>query len=246
MTGQVTPIVAVGGTWASKGDDQWWQPDSAWWRYLRRRGFDAAHLVAATPQHPFEWDTDLGSSFKFWKHWWPGRDEYNGWKYGGYHLADYLDALPYDQRVVVAHSHGGQLAFYAAKRTPIYRLLTLSTPRRLDVQQYAAELALQEGLSAPREEEQRLSDADRDRLEAARARRGIGTWWHVYASSRDWVAKFGGLGDGRLTGDRSHPGADQNVLIPGIGHSKLVSDPAFFHVWDDQQLVAFLKREGDA
>lgn len=206
------PVTAVQGTWGWRW--RWWQDGSEFWRCLAPHGLVPARILDGKP---FEWETGLGSSLFFWRRWGWGDKGVEAWRYAGIALAYYLAHLPYEDRVVVGHSHGGQPAlFCAAEGVPIKRLLTIGTPVRADMQ-----------------------DVIR------RARPNLGTWWHVASLEQDWTAVWGRFGDGAIGGGRQFRAADMNILIPGIGHSELFLNQSAFHVWHDQQLIPFLRGDDD-
>ena len=59
------------------------------------------------------------------------------WSFGGLMLYQFLrDHVPYKDRIIIAHSHGGQVAFYAMAHrphVPIRALITVDTPVRGDM-----------------------------------------------------------------------------------------------------------------
>jgi hypothetical protein len=194
-------VVGVAGTWAWKS--AWWQDDSPFWRYMQRHGIYPARINGL----PFRWSTDLGNTWKFWE------TRRSDWEAGGDALAYYLDALPEQHRVVVAHSHGGQLPFFcAAQGVKIDRLITVATPVRSDLEG-AVKLA----------------------------RTSIRHWTHVCDSKTDKVAWWGAFGDRKLGNVREFPDADANVKIAGIGHSGLLSDPQQFQWWESAGLIDRIK-----
>lgn len=194
-------VVGVAGTWAWKS--AWWQDGSPFWRYMERRGVYPARINGL----PFRWSTDLGGTWKFWQ------TRHSQWEAGGDALAYYLDALPEQHRIVLAHSHGGQcVAYAAALGVKIDRLVTVATPVRADM-----------------DGTWRL------------ARTAIRQWTHVLDSEGDKTAFWGAFGDKRLGNQRHFDHADANVKIADIGHSGLLSDPAHFHWWEDAGLIDRLK-----
>ena len=137
----MTRCVGVGGSWSWKGG--WWQPDSPLWTYLRQHGLLQAFPAVKDrygnilrPATPFEWDTGIGSSLKFWR---SAEARCRIWKVAGDALAYYLDGIDYEDRNVITHSHGLQPAlFCAAKGVEIRRLLSIAGPYREDMQATAA------------------------------------------------------------------------------------------------------------
>ena len=194
-------VVAVQGTWAWRSP--WWKDGSPLWAYLDSYGLQPARIGGL----PFRWSTDLADSWKWWQ------KRHSDWEAGGDALAYYLDALPERERVVLAHSHGGQVALHcAALGVKINRLVTVATPSRED-----------------------MADVTR------KARPNICRWWHVYDLDRDKTAWWGGFGDGRIGNPRDQPAADVTVKMRGIGHSKLLNNPDLFDYWADAGLVAMMK-----
>lgn len=194
-------VVGVAGTWAWKSE--WWQDDSKFWRYMQCHGIYPARINGL----PFRWSTDLADS------WNPFKKRRSDWESGGDALAYYLDALPEQHRVVVAHSHGGQLPFIcAAQGVKIDRLITVATPVRADMDGTV-------------------------RL----ARLSIRHWTHVCDSKADRTAWWGAFGDRKLGNVREFTQADANVKIGDIGHSGLLSNPDHFHWWQDAGLIDRIK-----
>lgn len=190
------PIIAVPGTWGVL--DPWWRLQSPWWQMLEREGFAPADQQCA-------WSMGLVVI----------RHRRDDWERGAEVLAASLEAMPAGvPRVVVAHSHGGQIALLAAAGGHrIDRLLTLGTPPR-------AEMA--------------------DAIDAARPL--IGRWHHVCALRWDvwgWAGQL--AGGAAFYARRTFAQADQNIRMPGIDHVKLLNDPAFFGRWRDFGLIDFLR-----
>lgn len=212
------PIIAVYGT---KGGDftdgpecqdvtHWWHPFSQWWEYMRTLGF-----VPFRPKE-FAWTGSLdGLSFQAAWNWIRGQQsetKHIQWRSGGTELDDYIGVGLYNQDrfsdrfVVIAHSHGGQVALYCAA---LYRylpiLITVSTPNRFDMHAIATQ-----------------------------ARPRIGFWLHLYDPDGDRVGQEGALGDGEVSFDRTWKGyPDLSVSVKGVGHSGLLRDPSTYHLWHD-------------
>lgn len=69
---------------------------------------------------------------------WSGREVVNphlmrDWYDGADKAAQMLLNLPFEDRNVIAHSHGGQVALMASRSVRLRRLLTIGTPNRADV-----------------------------------------------------------------------------------------------------------------
>ena len=151
---------------------------------------------------PFTWSTDVNGI---------GSD-HSDWRAGGEALYAYLvpplcedrRSSPDDTRLI-CHSHGGQVALYAcAAGLKVRVLVTVATPVRRDMQAVIT-----------------------------RALPQIGYWLHVYADGRsDWWQLAGALFDGRVGLYRQMADADQNLPVPGAGHSTVLTDPAYDTYWD--------------
>ena len=182
----MTSILLVQGTWGGT-----WAREGTPFRQM----LAAQHV---TTLEPFEWSYDLSGVLT-----WMGRT-HSDWIAGGAALTYYLRGLPYEQRNVIAHSHGGQVAAYAAAHSDcwIRRLITVSTPVRKDMQDTWAQ-----------------------------ARPNIGAWTHVAAKRGDWMIRLGELFDGAFGWTRQMPSADRNLIFPNIGHTGLFTDQQYFHHW---------------
>jgi len=199
--------VAVLGTWAWPDDEddrglEWWQPTSAFAAMLRARGLDPV-----LPDDPFVWSGDLDGV--------PWLANGRDWEAGAANLAHYLRGLLPNDRNVIAHSHGGAVALFAARRLPIRRLLTIGTPARKEVRA-AARSALQSG--------------------------HLGAWLHVHDASWDWMGSLGALFDGQLRLSRAMglPGMT-DLAIPRIGHSGLLAGGTLADgAWQRHGLYDFL------
>lgn len=195
----MTPMkyVAVGGTHAWRGDvettGRWWQPESPWWHYLRSQNWTPAR------EDPFTWSTNLAGVWLPWKR----HPSMLDWEAGGHALMYYLESIPFRDRVVFAHSHGGQVvAFCVSHGVPIRALCTIGVPVRQDMT---------------------------SRWELARPL--INTWVHLHSDASDRWQWLGGLCDGRLGIVRHFAEADVNLKVPRAGHSKLLQDPSWFSQW---------------
>lgn len=172
---------------------------------------EARGFVPYNRDEPFEWDTDLGGLF--------GRRKLAGWHAWGLSLRHYLLGPQHfsppcgvDTRIV-AHSHAAQLVAYAAQAgLRIERLVTIGSPVRRDMEPVWAN-----------------------------ARKNIGRWTHVYS---DWTDRWQLLGqafDGTFGIAREMPLADDNVRLPGVGHSGLLTRPEHFGLWEDMALLEDLR-----
>lgn len=209
----MTHYIPVHGTWGfppKVGD--WWRPES----HLRCWLEHSHGLAPLRPTDPFLWDGDLFLvPLK-------GR-QHTGWRAAAAALRWYLrdeSYVPIAERRVVSHSHGLQPILYAcAEGLKIDRLLSITGPIRGD-----------------------MADV------ARAARPNIRRWVHVHADE-DWTQVGGALLDGvwgiHRVAEWAHPDgtitrADENVKIPGVGHSGLLRDAEHFHWWIDAGLIPFL------
>ena len=117
--------VPVAGTHDWNPDEaggRWWERDSAFATFMSRHDVERRGRAA----FPF-WSTALSGALFVG----PAR---RAWWHGAYVLADYLEGLPFDERNVIALSHGGQVAAIAAGLvTGVHRLVTVGTPVRKDL-----------------------------------------------------------------------------------------------------------------
>lgn len=183
----------------SVGANEWWNATSQWAAFLDKQGW---HHIA--PDDPFEWSTDI-DGVDVWDRLRGKADPHRDWFAGGDSLRYFLRDIPYENRNLIAHSHGMQVALYGATKTPIRSLISIAGPVRKD-----------------------MADI------AAKARSNIGRWVHVTDEHWDHIAFLGQLFDGAWFGGRTHPLADVNLRLKGISHSNLLSDPKFYHFWPEQ------------
>jgi hypothetical protein len=155
-----SPVILIGGTHGE--DDGWWKPSSSF-----GQGLAAAGLEIADPMEPFEWSNDvdglLVQGLFGRKHRdWIAAGHALMW-YAHYKVPPRSDGEP--RRVsIVAHSHAGQVALYAAYYgLLIDRLITVATPVRRDMAHV---------------------------ISGARAT--IRFWAHLHGDARDWWQVLGG------------------------------------------------------
>lgn len=200
--------LAVNGTHENRSEGtSWSSPTSDLSKYLERYGLIN---IAESATLPFDWSDDLDFTKK----------NHHDWQAGGRSLFSYIvpplrpaDCWPPSQTVVVTHSHGLQVALYAARfGLKIDRLLDIAGPVRSDMMDVA-------------------------RL----ARPNIRRWRHVHSDSSDRWQWFGEFLDGHLGIVRRHPLADDNVGIPRVGHGGLLRDPKYYDLWLLDGLIDFLK-----
>lgn len=212
------PFIAIGGTWSYNGSSkgQWYDADSPFSANMRLKGFQHHHLLTGSPR-PFVWDTDLEGN-QFWRRWIGKAPSTTDWQAAGMNLFAYCvpPIAPQSQIQpcnlhIIAHSHAAQVvAFAAADGLRINTLVTVGSPIRAD-----------------------MVDVYR------RARANIGFHWHFHSDGSDRFQWLGEVGDGlfstfkhALNPTRSWPGADQNVGLPGVGHSNILNDMRIFNeVW---------------
>ncbi len=189
--------VAVPGTWGYAGEidsAQWWVDGSEFSVFMRQIGYEPVD-----PDNPFIWTTDVNGT-----KWFVFSDRsHHDWKAGAAALKYYLANVPYEDRNIIAHSHGGQVALYTASfGVEIRTLITIATPVRHDM-----------------------------RKVIAMARPNIGYWTHVYSDWSDIIQILGGIFDGSIGIRRKMKLADINLQLPKVGHSAILRDPKRFAVW---------------
>lgn len=140
----------------------------------------------------FTWDTKLDGIF--------GSND--AWVAAGRALCWYLDAKGHNRNkplMVVAHSHGGQVAAYAVKfGAQVKHLITMATPVRNDLKNVYAVVY-----------------------------RGVERWTHIHSNASDLWQVWGGLFDGKVGVYRKMPNADENIGIPEVGHSGMLEPEAW-------------------
>ena len=68
-------------------------------------------------------------------------------------------------------------------------------------------------------------------------------WLTIHAREWDRTAVLGGLGDGAFTRYPPDFACDRHDTVPGIGHSAILYEPAWFHWWVDNGWTELLKSE---
>ncbi len=209
--GPVIPFIAIGGTWAWNGSSrgQWYDPGSPWSANMRARGLEHHHLYSGAPR-PFVWTTDLEGN-QWWRRLIGKPADVTEWQAAGQNLFAYCvpPIAPGVQIAacnlhIIAHSHAAQVvAFACADGLRVNTLITVGSPIRADMLQVYR-----------------------------RARANIGFHWHFHSDSSDRFQWLGAFGDGRIGIVRRHPFADQNVGLPGVGHSDILNNMRLFaDVW---------------
>lgn len=162
---------------------------------------DFARCLAGIPLERafiFRWSTDLDGVW--------GKDEQ--WDVGGYNL--YAEAvpplaperaIPSDELVIIAFSHGAQVAFNAFAYGMKGHLITVNPPVRSDI----------------------FPVIDK-------ARPNIRRWLNLYGNWKDVWAVLGAIGDGHFGLRRQFPQADVNTMVPGP-HGDALRNPAHYPEW---------------
>jgi hypothetical protein len=198
----------IPGTWSFKTRHRdWYTNDSPLVKYLAARGL---HKLAGLDGREFQWDTDLGG-YEIWRRLWGAQPDHTDWEVAGRSLFDYLvpplvptAQWPANKTHLIAHSHGLQVVLYAcAMGLKVNTLVSVSSPPR----------------------------ADMDAI-AKQARANIGFWWDIHSDGSDNIQWWGTLADGHVGIVRKHRLADQSMMIPRAGHSKVLHDVALFGNWD--------------
>lgn len=194
-------FVAIAGTWGQRDPEaaidpwrDWWHPQSHWASDMRTLGW-----LPLRPD-PFRWSTDLDGV------WWErllGRNE-SDWMAAAYALAWYCEGRPLP--VLIAHSHGGQVALLAIAKAylRVRGLITVCTPVRRDVLDQCAG-------------------------------RWPRPWVHVYGDWADRWQWLGEIGDGAFGIVRRMPvdGVVNVALGRGHGHSGLLTTPEGLRRWPE-------------
>lgn len=213
-----TPLLAVPGThgWRGQTTGEWWCPDSPFWAFLKANAF----RPVGGDDHPFVWSTDLnGAGFFQWL--FGQTDWHSDWEAGGRALYYYYRPfwemkeayVPIADRNVIAHSHALQVVLKACSMgLKINRLVSVMSPVRKDMF-VTAELA----------------------------RPNIANWLCLYSDSSDHTQRRGSWFDGQWRTVRAHPMADHDVLLPGVGHSRVLRDEALFPLWQEQGWLDWLR-----
>lgn len=175
----MTPIcILVAGTHGL--NDDWWQPHSKFAKMLTEH-----RIRLADESDPYTWCTNLDGL----------RGSNSVWDTSGNALRWYAHSkVRHYPLSIITHSHGGQVAAYAAAQgLQIDRLVTVAMPVREDMHNiYQA------------------------------AAKNIGHWVHMHSNGDIWQV-LGGLMDGRFGIHREVPFADENVSVPGLRHSEFLN-----------------------
>ncbi len=201
----MTKYVGVLGThgWTKDPTRSWWPAGSPFNLFLEQQG-----IVMARPVRPFCWSGDIDGV--------PMIANGNDWEAGAVALLYYLEHLPYEDRNLIAHSHGGQVALMAAhKGMAIRSLILIGTPVRDEIEAIAPA-----ALST------------------------IGCCLHLCDARFDFMGFAGALLDWRFSLRRTFtvPGIDSR-RVKGIGHSGLLYDPTKFPLWASEGWLDVLRAD---
>lgn len=212
------PVMGTHGWSFGMKTGRWWCGDSPFAEMMIEHG-----LVVLCRTRPFVWTTDL-NGHHFWELRKKARGDHRDWAAGGENLFTYCvpplepyAAIPPVQVNIVCHSHGLNVVLYAAALgLKINRLISVASPVRDDMTEVAK-----------------------------MARPNITLWRHLHSDASDRTQWLGELFDGviNVAGARAHPLADVNELIPGVGHSRLLEDPACLPMWHERGWTTFLRSE---
>lgn len=196
IDGDVTRYVPIAGThgWG----DTWCMGNTSPFALMMANNF-FSKIVTQNSNRPFRWSTDLNGLLTL-----GGRLRNSDWEAGADALFYFLDAVPYRDRNLIAHSHGGQVALIAASwGLHIRSLTTVGTPVREDVARGGHDAVAR-----------------------------IGFWQHIYDSRFDFIAQGGQFGDLKIDLDRAFdiPGV-LNRGISSVSHSKVLRDARFIPYW---------------
>lgn len=199
--------IPIPGTDAWDEDEnsyQWYERGSEWTRFMATQNL-VLHAVEYLP-----WSTSLDGI--------PTRKGHVIWKGAAKHLICHLERVPYKDRNLVAHSHGGNVVFHAlAYGLNIRTLITVGTPVRADM-----DAVVLKGLG------------------------NCGYWHHIYDSSSDRTSILGALFDGRWRIKHDMDLADSQDNVEDVGHSKILNDHKSIQLWKSRGWVNILAHGKDA
>lgn len=194
----MTKYLPVNGTWGA--DDGWVTSDGdPFSLFMRGQRFEP---IRNPDGSPWTWNGKVNGLL------WYGTQD---WKDAADSLEALLTPVPYEDRNLFGHSHGGNpVLLLAARGFAIRSLTTIGTPRRHD-------------------------------MPAVEASHHIAIWQHIYDKKWDWMAtmrRLGGIGDGKVSLDRHFdiPGV-RNIPIGDISHSTMLNDPTKFHLWIENGIL---------
>ena len=178
----------------------WYSPGSLFVSYLA-----SLDIALLDTDHPFVWSTDLGG-IGF------GKNDLLVWRAAGVNLYQYLipprcsdRRVSPDDTLIITHSHGLQVALYAAAYgLKIHTLIDVAGPVRKDMMDTAEH-----------------------------ARHNIRHWVHIHAGPKDRWQWLGELFDGNIGIVRQHPLANVNLEIKDANHGDALRNPKFFPLIGD-------------
>ncbi len=213
-------LATVPGTWDVPDDprEEWWfagapgYAPSLFWQEMARVGVEPLFPI----DDPFTWSgdidlVDVNLPIPFLRR---GR-RHADWKAGGDALRWRLEHVPFEDRNVIAFSHGRQVALYCAARLPIRCLVSVSGPVR-------------EGLMGQI---------------AKQARPNIQRWLHIYDPEADLTQQAGMFLDGTWSAIRSDARADLSYPIPGNRHGNVLKKQEFVWLWRERRLVDWMRSD---
>lgn len=207
-------VVLVAGTNSWNPDErapEWNEPGSPFVKFMQERG-----VSFVMPEgRVFTWSTELGGvGF--------GRSDLRVWHAAGLNLYGYVvpplcpdRRIPPEETVILAHSHGLQVALFAFAHGLKGRLVSVGGPVRKDMEPIARA-----------------------------ARKNISSWLHLHNDFKDLWQVAGALFDGHVGIVRRHPLADMNDAMPG-GHSAVLCDPGRFPLWIERSWIFWLREASE-
>lgn len=188
--------IPIGGTWSWTEDLnslQWHMRGSEFTRHM------ASENLILHARTPFEWDAEVDGLFY--------QRQHAVWKSAAKHLQCHVERVPLEERNMIAHSHGGQVLFYAAANGVRFNnVITVGTPVRVDMEPIIL-----------------------------KAIGNFSYWHHICDSKTDMTAILGTLWDGRFRIKHTFDLADSSSDVKGIGHSRILNDPTDMKRWDWDQ-----------
>lgn len=191
----MSPVILVEGTFG--GD--WAKPRSRFSNMLRKHGLEPVL---------FEWSRNV-DGLPGWLNWWQ-KGQHRSWISGGKALADKIRVMklmnPGCRISVICHSHGVNVVIYA-----VLRAHDCGDPIQVD--------DLVSVCSPVREDMHKQANGAR--------KYGIRRWRQIASQNGDFMQWAGEVFDGHLQlkgRTREWKQATSNILLEGIGHSKLLND----------------------
>lgn len=160
---------------------------------------------------PLKWSSNLGG-VRWWPWNWGRPDTHIDWRAAADNFVARLRYVPSHERVVISHSHGGNVMAYVAAQMPIRLWIDVASPVRLGD----------------------MADVYR------RARANTEFWVHVHSDFSDRMQLLGAFFDGHFGFVRKNPYAHENVFVPNRGHSKVLVDESEFWFWRSSGITGHL------